>query len=180
MNITVAVGLIAAGSTLAGGLIASVTSLKVQGKQLREQNVLLKAERQERQNAERRSIRRDAYTAFLNQLDKVDELMDVWWPGSTLVEEDLIKRKGDISDVANALVILENLANIVSLEGPEAAELAAKNATTTFKDALIDLAVERIHEGGGVEIDKGKQDQSNTVRMEAKAAFIEAARKGLE
>lgn len=43
VNITVAVGLITAGSTLAGGLIASITSLKIQGKQLREQNVLLKA-----------------------------------------------------------------------------------------------------------------------------------------
>ena len=42
MNITVAVGLITAGSTLAGGLIASITGLKIQGKQLREKNVLLK------------------------------------------------------------------------------------------------------------------------------------------
>jgi hypothetical protein len=181
MNITVAVGLITAGSTLAGGLIASITSLKIQGKQLREQNVLLKAERQERQNAERRSIRRDAYTGFLNQLDKVDELIDVWWPGTTLFKSALIKSEGDISDLNKAFVALENLMNIVSLEGPEAPELAATNAAMTYKNCLVDLIVEREKaRSGNVALDEDKRNQCSTARDRAKDAFIEAASKALE
>jgi hypothetical protein len=180
MNITVAVGLITAGSTLAGGLIASITSLKIQGKQLREQNVLLKAERQERQNAERRSIRRDAYTGFLNQLDKVDYLIDIGWPGSMSVKYELVKSEGDISDISNALTALENLANIISLEGPEAAELAAQNAATTFTHSFVALVVEREKAKEGIALDKDKLGQSTTARRDAKEAFIEAARKALE
>lgn len=181
MNITVAVGLITAGSTLAGGLIASITSLKTQGKQLREQNVLLKAEREERQNAERRRIRREAYTGFLNQLDKVDELVDIWWPETTSTKSEFIKSEGNISDVTKAMVALENLMNIVSLEGPEAAKLAATDAAMTFKDSFSGLLTEALKaKEGNVALDADKSDQCNTARMEAKAAFIEAARKALE
>jgi LPS O-antigen subunit length determinant protein (WzzB/FepE family) len=139
MNITVAVGLITAGSTLAGGLIASVTSLKIQAKQLREQNVLLKAERQERQNSERRSIRRDAYTEFLNQMDKTDDLIDIWWPDAASFKYEFVKSEGDITDVTKAMTALDNLANIVSLEGPEGPELAAKNAMEAFKRSFLYL-----------------------------------------
>jgi hypothetical protein len=185
MNITIAVGLITAGSTLAGGLIASVTSLKVQGKQLREQNVLLKAERQERQDAERRSIRRDAYTGFLNQLDKVDYLIDVWWPGTASFKYELVKSEGDISDITSALMALENLANIVSLEGPKGPELAAKTAAMIFSRSFVTLVVEREKAKEGTStityaLDKDKLDKSTRARREAKEAFIEAASKALE
>lgn len=181
MNITVAVGLITAGSTLAGGLIASITSLKSQGKQLREQNAQLKAERLERHDAERRSIRRKAYMEFLNQLDKMDNLIDIWWPETTLIKYDIVKAEGNISDVTMAFGVLENLMNIVSLEGPEAVEVAAKNATTVIKDSFVGLVVERRKaEVGTVALDEEKQYQCNTARSKAKSAFIEAASKVLE
>ena len=181
MNITVAVGLITAASTLAGGLVASITSLKIQGKQLRDQNTQLKAERHERQDAERRSIRREAYIQLLNQLDKVDQLICVWWPDADSIRKEMNKYEGDISDVSNALDVLENLMNIVSLEGPKAAELAAKKAADTFADSNWALEDElRKTKEGTATLDEDKYDKCNTERNAAKEAFIEEARKVLE
>lgn len=185
VNITIAVGLITAGATLAGGLIASITGLKIQARQLTEQNTQLEAERTDRHADERRALRREAYAQLLKKLDEVEHLSDSYWtPKIGIVGRILFKPIENPAEIVKALEELEAAANIISLEGPETAEAAAKNIlkviTKNFTDLFADMSKS---EGSSVELDDEglqKLDNNAAALLEAKKAFIEAARKALE
>jgi hypothetical protein len=116
VNITIAVSLITSGSTLLGGLIGSVTALKVQSKQLREKGRDAQATR-----------RREAYAAFILALDR---LQRIWEAPETL--EYRTEKVVDISGQAVGLIQHEYVA--VLLVGSERAKQAALKAHSAAWD----------------------------------------------
>lgn len=182
MNITVAVGLITAGSTLSAGIIASVTTLKVQGKQLGAQNILAANERAEGLSDKHRAIRREAYVQLLTKLDEVDRMIGACW------SEDTASRPSDsrIDAAQDSLRSLDTPANIVRMEGPESVTTAAAAAQIAFKGDLVAMLkvarnhIDDISNSRLSSLDPEAYRESYRNRLQARNKLIDAARTALE
>lgn len=191
VNIAIAVGLITAGSTLAGGLIASVTALKVQSNQLKEQDSVAKAERAERRDTQRRELRREAYAQFIGRFEELDTLVDDCWDwlrGSKSESEPSgIARHvtEKILAARNALSALDSPLNIIALEGPADVQIAAHEVRFVFAQEYLRVELELIgklvpSEKSTLGLNEDYYEESHKRRHTAKTVFIEAARTALE
>lgn len=183
MNTAVAVGLITAGSTLAGGIIASLATIKAQNNQIKQQMVIAQAERAERQNSERRAIRREAYVQLLNKFDEADNLMTECWkarPDSRPVES---ATEAEVA-VEEGVKSFDSAVNTVRLEGPPSVVDAAVKASQAFWDEMRYQAyLTDIDVTGSFDIlqpiDPDKYDELHKIRLTARADLIKAAASAL-
>lgn len=191
VNIAIAVGLITAGSTLAGGLVASVTALKIQSKQLREQIVLAREERAERQAAQRRELQRAAYARFIGIFEELDTLINDCWdrvPKFRSDPEPLLEITRYVAEkirvIRVALDTLNSSINVIALEGPVDVETAARKVCFVFAQECIKIElalVGRLHpEESTADLKDYGYEKSHMSRYAAKAEFIETARTALE
>lgn len=169
-------------STLAGGLLASITSLRIQRRQTNIQNAIVLSERAEREDANRRQIRRDAYVHLLTCFDGASDALDKCWEAIPPADAD-----GPVSEEVNAtrklLVSLDTALNTVNLEGPPTVYSAATQLSTVINNQLNKLVHLNIdNEGSKEPLFKiaGPEYKVWKPRLEAKSAFIEVAREALE
>jgi hypothetical protein len=179
MNIAVAVGLITAGSTIIGGLTASITTLKAQGNQVKLQRTLAETEHKEQQEAASRAIRRDAYVALLNKFDEVEVLITECWKQIPSIaphvqpphESDVLLEKG--------LKSFDTTMNMVRLEGPTTVVVAAANARQVFWTEMIFVSRLSIDNKGSREIlhriDAVNYNKCVELRLMAKNQLVHAA-----
>jgi hypothetical protein len=182
VNITVAVGLITSGSTLAGGLIASMTALKVQKRQTARQDAFAVAERTERQIAQRRTVRREAYVQLLNKFDQVNDLVQECWKSTPPTEPDQPMDE-TLRAADRGMATFDNAMNTVQLEGPSILVEAAAWANRTFQDEIIHIAQLCIDNMGSKtimhQIENNKYKGYSSTRLRIKSELIDAATVGL-
>ena len=177
MNITIAVALITACSTLAGGAIASITTILVQGKQLRNQADQAAAERTDQNFDKHREFRRKAYADFLSKVDAVEREIVNCWKDSELTEDKLAAAHATFRS-------LDAPANIVYMEGPQIVGLAAMTTRLVLQEELI-----RVHKlfekskDNTVPMIENRDDEygeSFGRRLKIRWEFADAAREILE
>lgn len=114
MSTTIAVAIITALATIAGGATAGTIGLITQGRQLGEQR-----------KVQRRQVRRDAYVEFLSTHEDVfNVLMDIWMQPPTSNKSTRI-----LNPLYEPIDYLRNnniAANVVYLEGPQSVRSAAQ------------------------------------------------------
>jgi hypothetical protein len=143
MDITVAVALITAGSTLVGGLTASVTAISVQRKQIEGQKTLARLQLLDERETRRNDMRREIYIQVLNEFDKISDLLSKCWMEEPPVGFDEEVAASMIA-VDDGIRSFESAMNAVSIEGPVSVADIAQKAAQNFRDEL--LAVLRLAE----------------------------------
>jgi hypothetical protein len=136
VDITVAVALITAGSTLVGGLAASVTAISVQRRQIEGQKTLARLQLLEERETRRNDMRREIYIQVLNEFDKISDLLSKCWMEEPpaghdeVVPESMIALDGGIQRFESAM-------NAVSIEGPTSVADMAQKAAQNFRDEFL-------------------------------------------
>lgn len=136
MNVTIAVSLITACSTLAGGVIASVTTFIVQKTQLRHQERLAVAERRETRNAELRAMRRTVFETLLNKYDELSELATDCWKDRPCISVDAPPNVSEIA-LEKGLRSFEEVLNSVMIEGSAQVIQAAHKAKQILREEML-------------------------------------------
>jgi hypothetical protein len=140
MDLTIAVGLITSGSTIAGGLIASLSTLMAQKNQARHQERLTEAEHRELRNNESIRLRREAYLTLLNKFDEITELTVECWKDRPCVDPQRIPANETELALEKSVKSLDVTLNAVMLEGPAAIIDVAHKAKRIFRDEMLAIA----------------------------------------
>lgn len=183
MNTTLGVALITSLSTLSAGLLASVTSLRIQRRQTDTQLGIALSEQAERKDAQHRQLRRDSYVQLLTRFDEVTSALQSCWERNppTTPDEPLNEA---ISQVRNLLSSLDASLNIVLLEGPQSLANAARDMQHIVNAEFDELIACTVKYAGKQEPLFGLVNEAGyrvvAIRYNAKAAFIEAAQEVLE
>jgi hypothetical protein len=168
VNIAIAVGLITAGSTLAGGIIASIATLKAQSSQIKQQ-----------QGAQRRAIRREAYVQLLNKFDEVDSLFQECWEMRLNSEPDRPVDLAFLAPLDRGVKSFDNAMNAVKLEGPEDVVVAAAQVQNAFREEglfLAHLAIDSSKSGAAIrQIAEMKYQEFYDSRQAVKSHLIKVA-----
>lgn len=183
MSITIAVAIITSISTLAGGLIGSITTIRVQQKQIGNQNSQAEIERIEQRRSQRREIRREAYATILNKYDEIGGLIDSCWRMKPDSKSDGPITKA-ILDIEANIRSLDTMTNVVNLEGPQHVADAAKKAYDTLRYEMSELLrMTGNHQGDDRPLfmySDSRYSGSRNTRMDAKKALVIAAREVLD
>lgn len=182
MNATVAVALITAVSTLAGGALSGFISLSANRAQAKLQYDLAQSNLIEQRSAERRRLRRDVYEQFLTQASRVEnEIRERW---ETIPPKEADSRKY-IRDIIHEINNLQHPLSLVALEGTgEVVEKSKMLRTFLWAEAaLIAKLHERAYESKSpyfvIDIPK-EYTELSTLRNSAKNDVIIAARNALD
>src|SRR6516162_4461453 len=114
MSETVAVTLITAVSTLAGAGISGYVAFLVSRAQSKTQIEITRSEQIEQRLTDRRQLRKDAYSQFLNRVVTAEELLEILWQ---LESKDSLRRD-KFREMSSAIVDIRRSADVVALEGP--------------------------------------------------------------
>jgi hypothetical protein len=189
MNATVVVALITSLSTPAAGALASFTSLRIQRRQVKHQDNIAVLDRQEREDARLRELRRDAYIGLLTYCDELAAVFNDCWgskPDDVFSKPPGEPYKGTIGPLDKARRLsnsIETPLNTVYLEGPKSIMGAVDDLRVALHDTfdkLVDLASSN----------KGVNDSLLHIALRvdgditapyipAKVAFMNAAREAL-
>jgi hypothetical protein len=128
VDVAVAVGLITAGSTLIGGVIASITALMVQKNQLKKEADRVISDREEQRNSEFRALRREVYIQMLTRFDEADDALLEEWKEHPDAEPDQPLSAVSVA-AETAIRNFDHVINLVRLEGAEEVIKAAEKAS---------------------------------------------------
>jgi hypothetical protein len=144
---TVIIALITALSTLSGGLIGSVTGLRIHHSQIEVQEKLDNENRMEKRARRRRKLRRQAYVSLLSRLDKIENLIQRCWELTPLPTHDdpipdtLVEAHDQFAAIAAAL-------NTVRLEGPPSVAEAGEAANEVIRSELSMILMHLLENAG--------------------------------
>jgi hypothetical protein len=179
MNSIIAVALITSISTLAGASVSGYITLLVSRTHSNDQLVLANTDRMEQRSAAQRQIRRDAYVQFLNQFSLTERALDVAWrskPPSVLADVP-----SHIEPVSAELDVLQQMANLVVLEGPGEVAIATQVLQTRLTLESVDVidAAKKSNGNAPCLQDDEKFMRIRTERATAKGKMIAAAQEAL-
>ena len=176
---TIVVALITSLSTLAGGLIASLISLRVQDKQIALQATLASEERDANRYERQMEARKQACLEFLNKVADIEELLHkCWW------EETAQGKEGTLTETfVRVMALTLNLGrsiNQVAIEGPVEVAVSAdelQRALMKEVEAALDAAYGSPEDQNGkmlLSVDRNKHGKALSRRERAKINFIES------
>jgi hypothetical protein len=182
VNATALIALITAMSTLLGGLIGSLTSIRIHKSQVAERDRVVREQRGELMGARTREVRREAYVLLLTRFDQLDALLRKCWELSPFVEAD-DPIPDAIIDARDSLAAIANALNTVNLEGPPSVAEAGDKANALLHSELSTILTQLRRNTGEKEILLIMKNeifqQAMADRMEAKKAIIDSAKAAL-
>jgi len=181
VSTTVAVALITALSTLTGAAVSGGVALLVNRGQNRMQHEIAVFNREEQLVKERRRIRRDAYVQFLNQVSKVEYMLDQCWTSVPPVSSNVT---GDFSPVDSEVVALNSLINVIAFEGSDDVIFACYAIRLLLANELVCISLLTGRAGPEcrkiiARIDPDSYEQIMEHRTDARHRFISVAQKSL-
>jgi hypothetical protein len=179
VNITIAVALITALSTLSGGLIVSAVSLRIHRQQLAAQRQLAADEREEQQRLALRERQRQTYEQLLNRFDEIERALQKCWESHGIPGGDQ-NISPAMRAALNCIIGFEQMLNVVAIDGPEqvsdlALDLQAV-AFTEFRQIISASSTAPDATSPLLKIARDVYVEAVRTRKEAKAKLIKAAR----
>jgi hypothetical protein len=178
MSETVAVTLITAVSTLAGAGISGYVAFLVSRAQSKTQIEITRSEQIEQRLTDRRQLRKDAYSQFLNRVVTAEELLEILWQ---LESKDSLRRD-KFREMSSAIVDIRRSADVVALEGPAHVTSLAEQLWVTIMGEFSILVDNLSEAPDGIPLWKHCGDifkEAVLNRGKSKSNFISAAQNAL-
>jgi len=180
MSTTVAVALITAISTLAGGAISGYITFLISRGNNRVQMAVTRENLLDKCLVDRRQIRRTAYVQYLNQLSSAERTLDAAWTAPLV--SGVAGHIGLLKACSKETEALTNPANVVLLEGPSDVSrvILALGVRLTLENTLI-VNLAGSHKGKGALCLENEElfRKAKLERGKAKEAMLKAARQAL-
>jgi hypothetical protein len=183
MSETVVVALIAAASTISGGVLGATTSIVIQRRQVKEQERLAERDRNEQWSVRQRGLRREAYVQLLTCFDEVDGSLQKCWQmqpessASQSLPREITEATGSLASFMTAL-------NVVKLEGPQSVVDASLSASEALRAEFKTVARQAVRHAGGTDtllvLAHDDFDAALNERQRVKQALITAAQEALQ